>query len=529
VGGGGGDQPLKSKCGRLVVVFNGEVFNYKELGLGESSTSDVAFLADKLLEHGPSYLSRLRGPFALAALDVRDHTLLLARDERSIRPLYFAVSPTGIKVASEVAPLLSQNSTLDTLAWDHLLAFQFWPPDRTPFLGVTPLSAGSWRRYALKGSLKLEAQGTVRFRSEATLDAASALADAFALQAPVQGKAAATLSGGLDSSAVVGSLKDAGKTVDFAAVGWFEGASSRFDERPFARAVAKELAIPLLEVPISKEAFVAAWPKLISALGGPVGGPGGPAQWLVSEAIAAQGASVVYSGQGGDELFGGYERYRLLQQWDAGQPMTPSEGYEGLLSGFSGDPARQFLFRGRELLPWLQEERRRGVLNAARALPSPHSKLAEAVPSFEREIILPGLLSIEDRTHSAFGMEGRVPLLDPLLARAAEAVPFAIKSPAHAPRSWFKQLLGTRLPQAAAARKDKMGFPVPIQDWFKGPLSSATMDELKLDRLVELGFLPSVREALRRGDLPARTVYFLASAGLCLDQFVGLQAWEASA
>jgi hypothetical protein len=126
-------------------------------------------------------------------------------------------------------------------------------------------------------------------------------------------------------------------------------------------------------------------------------------------------------------------------------------------------------------------------------------------------------------------MEGRVPLLDPLLARAAEAVPFAIKSPAHAPRSWFKQLLGTRLPQAAAARKDKMGFPVPIQDWFKGPLSSATMDELKLDRLVELGFLPSVREALRRGDLPARTVYFLASAGLCLDQFVGLQAWEASA
>lgn len=515
VGGAGGDQPLLSPDGAVAVVFNGEIFNYRELGL--AGASDAAELPRLLGEEGPRFLSRIRGPFALAAFDTRDETLLLARDERGVRPLFLAERSGLLLAASEVAPLLPSCPRPDRTAWDHLLAFQFWPPGRTLWEDVQPLPPGTWRRYRrdAAGRLRFE-EGPVACGGDEGRSPADLLREAFRLQGACERRTGIALSGGLDSSAVAGGLAMAGAAPGLAAVGYFPGGGEALDERPHARAVARELSLPLMEVPISPERFFEAWPKLIASLGGPMGGPGGPAQRLVSEALAAEGVAVVFSGQGGDEIFGGYERTRLLQQWDRGEPLVPAPGYEPLVSGLGADPVSHFLFRGAPLLPWLEPARRRGVLAAAGSLPRPVRPVADRVAAFESSVLLPGLLAIEDRVHGAYGMEGRVPLLDPLAARACERIPLAEKSPPSAPREFFRSLLPGMLPKAAAARRDKLGFPVPLAKWFAGPGRAWIHDTAYLDFLPEAGFREETKHAVRSGVFDARQTYFLLSAGLTL-------------
>jgi asparagine synthase (glutamine-hydrolysing) len=136
--------------------------------------------------------------------------------------------------------------------------------------------------------------------------------------------------------------------------------------------------------------------------------------------------------------------------------------------------------------------------------------------AFERRVILPGLLTIEDRTHSAFGMEGRVPLLDPLLAQAASRIPMATKSPPESQRRLFREVMGQALPRAAASRVDKMGFPVPLEAWFQGREVRHLLDRIRPEDLDRLHINRSILLALERGLLPMRMAYFLTSLSLFL-------------
>jgi asparagine synthase (glutamine-hydrolysing) len=513
-----GDMPLRSRSGRTVIVVNGEVFNHRDLYGGGEGASDLAGLPDLLERCGTDALSRIRGPFALAALDLEARSLLIARDEIGIRPLFLREMGEAVLVCSEVEPLRAvvPYPARDDEAWDHILAFQFWPKDRTPWAGITPLLPGRWRRYRQGPEGMSVEEGTLAF-TEGAGDVAGALDEAFALQGPRRRKGGCLLSGGLDSSAVLGGLAAAGSPPEIAVTGWFPGATPAFDERPFARAAAKELGVPILEVGITAQAYLDAWPEVLRALGGPVAGPGSVSQWILCRHLAAEGASIVYSGQGGDELFGGYERHRLLLQRDLGLPVRPAAGYEGLLDDGALDPVATLLYRGRQLLPFLEPGRRRGVERARHHLPDATPPAADRVLAYECDVLLPGLLAVDDRTIAAFGMEGRVPLLDPVVARLARGIPLGVKSPPDQPRRIFLESVGPRLPVSVRGRRDKMGFPVPLDAWLRGPWREWLRDHPSLDALPELGFGSGARRALLDGTLKGRTAWFVMSVALALE------------
>ena len=512
-----GDMPLVSASGRTVLVVNGEVFNHRELFGPARGASDLHGLPDLLEREGPSALSRIRGPFALAAFDREARSLLVARDELGVRPLFVVEDASSVVCASEVLALRSatKRNRRDAEAWGHLLAFQFWPRDRTPWRGVRPVPPGTWRRYQrIDGELVFEA-GAVQYAGGED-DLASALETAFTLQKESRLRTGITLSGGMDSSAVAGGLSRAGGAVEVAATGWFPGAPSAMDERPWARAVADELHMPLVEVPITPDAYLEAWPRVLQAMGGPLAGPGAASQWLVCRALADEGVGVVFSGQGGDELFGGYERHRLLLQRDLGQRLEPAPGYERLLSPDAADPVAAVLFRGARLLSLVEPELLSHVLSARRALPEPTPPLADRVLEYEITSLLPGLLAVDDRTVAAFGMEGRVPLLDPVVARLARRIPLAEKSPPDAPRRTFRDACVAFLPNAVRDRRDKMGFPVPLDAWLDGPWRALRHDHPGLPLLEEAGFRPQAREALANGSLRGRDAWFLLSVAWAL-------------
>ena len=506
-GGPESDMPLRSRCGRITLVANAEVFNHEQLFGNSPGDSDLRGLADHWAREGVGVLSRLRGPFALAVWDSRDDSLCIARDEFGVRPLYWREQGESVSVASEVAALFGADRPCrDYSAWAHLLAFQFQPPGQSLWQGIRELLPGTWMRWQRSSGALQQQSGS--FRCAGTESLADALRNSGRLQRPRTRGSALLLSGGIDSSLVLGMLQAAEALPDCAVVGHFGAEHPHCDERERARAVAQVCKVPLLEVSITPEAHLAALPPLLRALGGPNAGPGGPSQYVLAETIARAGQRIVFSGTGGDELFGGYERGRLAQQRAAGRALSSSAGYQGLVQG-SGPLAPALLFRGRRLLPFVETEVARAMNQAAAALPPDGPDLATALEQFELSHLLPGLLAVEDRCAAAFGMEGRVPLLDPLIAKAALAVPPEQRSPEAAPRALLRAAAAALLPEPAARRRDKMGFPVPLDAWCQGPWRDALLDHSVVRELQELGFKSSVREALLEGTLPPRDQWFL--------------------
>ena len=160
-----GDMPLSSTSGNVVVAFNGEIFNHVDL-FGGDHGSDVVGLPDLIEREGPAALSKIRGPFALVAFDRRDGSLLVARDEYGVRPLFVHEHGGSVVAASEVTALVDQVGPLprDEIAWDHMLAFQFWPRDRTPWKDVAPVVPGRWYRYVEVGGACVREEGVVAYR-----------------------------------------------------------------------------------------------------------------------------------------------------------------------------------------------------------------------------------------------------------------------------------------------------------------------------------------------------------------------------
>ena len=515
-----GDQPLTSSSGNITLAFNGEVFNWEEAHTGIAGVSDVANLPNLLEVHGVDILPKLRGPFAMVAYDQRDHSLFMARDELGVRPLFVRLDKEGLLVASEPPALLEGAKRWSERGLAHLLAMQFWHPEQTPWEGIEALRPGTWRRYRIMDERVRMERGAFTYQSNQE-SAQQALASAFVLQARTERKTGITLSGGLDSSAVAGALTAVGHTPDVGVVGYFPDAPREFDERPHARAVARELGIPLREVPITSTNYLSAQEKLLKRLGAPCAGPGGPSQWILAEALASEGVGVVFSGQGGDELFGGYERTRLFQQWDQGLPLDPSPGYGPLASRIKGDPARDILFRGCSLMPHLRGSLRDQLLDAARSIPGPDRPLADVAARFEAQVFLPGLLLIEDLCVSAFGMEGRVPLLDPALAQHALGVPMAEKSPPQGTRQWFRGLMGDWLPTAASARTDKMGFPVPLHQFLPELTPPANAHPWWV--LGQLGFGRGIGDAFFSPSISDREKWFLQALARCAGESLRTQ------
>jgi len=496
-GGAAGAQPLRTRTGLL--AFNGEIYNLAELvkdcawhGIEVDPESDTQVVGALLDIYGIRAVDRLNGMFALSFDD--GERVHLARDPAGIKPLYYR----GSRFASEIEPLLlGKERRLCSAAVARWLTFHVAWGEETFFEGVSRVVPG--------GIVTLPGGALVRAGDPALRPgAANPALDADRLRRVVsravrdtatQAACGVSLSGGLDSTLVAALLPRENLVA-------FHGRvrEAGCDESGFARAAAQALGLELVEVPITAEACLEAFPRVVEALEEPVAGPGSIAQWLVARA-AAQRVKVLYSGCGGDELFGGYARCAAMA-FD--RPPAGLEAYAPLFARAAG-----CAFPAGRALALL--DRRPGALFSADFLaahPAPAEEFQErffangleplaAAARAEREVVLPGLLQVEDRVTMAFGLEGRVPLLDRRLLKAAGRLgPEQRVDQAGTLKALLRDAAAPLLPPAVRERRDKLGFPLPLGEWLAGPWRGFVLDVLEDRRTKERGIAD--RDAAKR-------------------------------
>jgi len=476
-GGREGDQPLKTRRGLL--VFNGEIYNTAELVKdlarhhfavsGESDTEIVGALLDV---YGMRAVDRLNGMYALAWDD--GENVWLARDPAGIKPLYYS----GSSFASEIKPLLEGGASLCGDALTRWLTFHYAYGADTFFEGVKRVPPGTVM--ALPDARVVRTDAALTFgepNPSLTEDRLRKVLERSVRDAIPDEPFGVCLSGGVDSS-LIAAL--AGKATAYH--GRVDGPGC--DESPHARAAAAELHLDLVCVDITAEACLDALPRVIRALEEPVAGPGSVAQWLVAER-ASRDVRILFSGCGGDELFGGYARAAAVVR---DTPPPGLESYAPLFDKVRGlDPAaRAFACLDRRTPGLFRKE-------FMDAHPAPREEFLEAfamgrldplaaAARAETALVLPALLQVEDRVTMAFSVESRVPLLDRRLLRSASRLPPKARVSADGRlKARLREAAEPILPAAVRSRTDKMGFPLPLGDWLRGPWKTFVLDVL-LDR-----------------------------------------------
>ena len=525
-----GGQPMANEDRSLWIVFNGAIYNHVELRRGLEprhdfrTDSDTEVILHLYEEHGDECLDHLNGMFAFAIWDSRKRRLLLARDRLGIKPLYWTRDEHHFAFASEIKALLASGGTTARLNPDALpeyLTYQFTTGEQTFFEGVRRLEPGHCltlrpfddgpprpRRYWSFGDAIDETSTFDQFcgRLRTLLD------DSVALRLRSDVPVGAYLSGGTDSSVItcLAAPKYAGELHVFC--GAFD-AGPEFDESPFARLVAERTGATYHEVRPTPEDFCSLMPRLIELMDEPAAGPGLFPQYCVSRQ-AARHVKVCLGGQGGDELFGGYARYliayleqclkgaiygtqendRYVVTWDAVRPHLPMlQTYLPMLQEFwSGGlfddmDRRYFRLIARDtgieslLTPdaWCPADRQRTFerfrhLFRRPAAPSYFSRMTH----FDMTTLLPALLHVEDRVSMGVGLESRVPLLDHRIVELVSAMPPVMRFEGGRSKHVLREAVKDFVPRRILDRRDKMGFPVPFNQWLRGPIRDFVLDTL---------------------------------------------------
>jgi len=510
-----GAQPMQDRAGD-VISYNGEVYNFielrEELGLENFVTrSDTEVILLGYQKWGEECLTKLRGMFSFALWDPRKATLLCARDRFGIKPFYYTVQNGVLYFASEAKALLPFVPQIETdlEGLKDYLAFQLCLAGKTLFKGIRELLPGHLLRVK-NGQVQIERYWEVYYeldwdhtqkyfeeRIRALLDESVRLH--LRSDVPVGGY----ISGGLDSS-IVGTLaSQQSKPGDFVGFnGKFSG-GPEFDESAYARLVGEGAGFTLHERDIGVDDFIKNIRKVIYHLDYPVAGPGSFPQFMVSE-LASKHRKVVLGGQGGDEVFGGYVRYLMayfeqcikaaidgtsqagnfVVTYESIIPnLTTLRQYKPLLQdfwkeGLFEDLDRRY-FRLVSRTPREAPEIRWALLgdyspfetfqSIFRAKNVGKESYFDSMTHFDFKTLLPALLQVEDRVSMAHGLEARVPILDHPLVEFAATIPSNIKFENGTMKRVLKQAAGGVLPPAVRNRTDKMGFPVPLLDWLKGP------------------------------------------------------------
>jgi asparagine synthase (glutamine-hydrolysing) len=534
----GGHQPMSNEDGSIWIVFNGEIYNHVELRAGLErehvfkTRSDTEVILHLYEDLGERCLERLNGMFSFVIWDSRRQRLFAARDRMGIKPFYWTIRDGRYLFASEPKAIFASGLVTpepDEQSLQQYLTFQFCLGDRTLFKDVRRLEPGHYMLFRphddvhptiaryWEVSYELDTHHTETYFVD---ELRWLLKDAVRLQLRSDVPVGAHLSGGIDSSTVVslGASQYSGSFHSFTG-GFREG--PQFDETHYARAVAEQACTTHHEVWPTWEDFRDSVPRLIYMMDEPAAGPGLFPQYMVSK-LARENVKVVLGGQGGDEIFGGYARYLIayLEQclkgaiygtqdprhvvtWDNISPNLPLlRQYQPLMQKFWGqglfDDMDARYYRLIQRLDDSDEVVADGVCDA----PSRERLFCEfqsvfnnagtksyfnKMTNFDMKTLLPALLQVEDRTSMAVSLESRVPLLDhrivELVARMAPAVRFKGGDT----KRVFRDAVQPLLPEVVYNRQDKMGFPVPIGQWFRGPLRDFLGDILLSDRARQRG------------------------------------------
>jgi asparagine synthase (glutamine-hydrolysing) len=457
----GGAQPILSDDAALIA--NGEIYNDPELRAAMPDTefatgSDCEPALHLWRDEGLGFAGRLRGMYAIAVAQTRGsgHEIMLARDPFGIKPLYLAQCPSGIAFASEPEALLAagigRREARDS-ARDELLQLQFTTGSDTIFPGIRRVNPGETvhlvdGRIATQRRVPALPRASGVFTSEAPALAAldAALADSVRAHLRADVPVGMFLSGGIDSAAVLATMARVGDARPVAWTARFDVPGSA-DESVHARALAQAVGADHRVMTITRDMVWRDLPKIVACLDDPVADYATIPTWFLAQE-AAREVKVVLSGEGGDELFAGYGRYRRAMRpwWRGGRAPWTS----GALSGMG-------VLR-RDDRSW-----RRGMA-AALASWSDVGWLARAQALDIGEWLPNDLLIKLDRCLMAHAVEGRTPLLDPVVAAVAQSLPDSMKIRGGQGKWLLRRWLADALPQARPFAP-KQGFTVPIADW----------------------------------------------------------------
>jgi asparagine synthase (glutamine-hydrolysing) len=530
-----GAQPMVSASGRYVIVFNGEIYNFQrlrdELGLtnlrGHSDTEVLLACIEAWgLERA---VQRFIGMFAFALWDRGLRTLTLVRDRLGVKPLYYALTPHGVEFASELKAL--GGGEIDRGALALYMRYGYVPAPHAIYRGVAKLLPGTMLTIDAGGATDMQAYwdsarvaehaAANRFRgSEAdAIDALETLlADAVRLRLIADVPLGVFLSGGIDSPLVTSLMtREAGMVATFT-IG-FEGLR---DEVPQARAIARHLGTRHTEAIISGQDVLDAIPLMASIYDEPFGDSSAIPTFLVSR-LARRHVTVALSGDGGDELFGGYHRYFLGQRLDARVAQVPrrlrrpagraaqalariasTANLRDRLRGLGealvlDDPMARFTREiARDLVGVLDAQPRDVPVTTLR--PEVGSA-TELMMYLDAVSFLPDdILAKVDRASMAVSLEAREPLLDHRVVEFAWSLPLHMKTRDAGGKWILRKLLAKYLPPELIDA-GKQGFGLPLQGWLNGPLrdwAESLVDEQRIAR--EGWFDPaSVRRVWDRG------------------------------
>jgi asparagine synthase (glutamine-hydrolysing) len=518
----GGDQPIANEDGTVRVVFNGEIYNYRELtadlvarGHRFATSSDTEVLVHLYEEYGERCVDPLRGMFAFAIWDAPQRRLLLGRDRLGIKPLYYAATPGGFLFGSELKALIQSpwlTPQLDRRGLAAYLQYGYVPDPLSILDGVAKLAPGHTVsiRSGRPAAPRRYWHATDHFKvgvapaheEQLGEELWRRLEDAVRVHLVSDVPVGAFLSGGVDSTAVVSIMARAARgPIKTFSVGFRE---DRYNELPHARQVAEacgsehhELLVEPHDLKVLEE--------LLSTFDEPFADSSAIPTYLVSR-LARQHVKVVLSGDGGDELFAGYDRYVVdrrrrhlgrLGDLGLGAPLRalsavlPVGGGKNTLYNLSLPRLQRYI----DLISLFPRQALRDVLTdgaASRvdiALVADHGLDAlSQLQDLDLKTYLPGdILTKVDRMSMASSLEARVPLLDHPLVEFACSLPPDLRLRDVTTKYLLKRALRGRVPDDVLKRP-KQGFAVPLESWFSGSVPGFFRDELAdASPLVDVG------------------------------------------
>ncbi len=530
-----GQQPIFDESGRYAVVFNGEIYNYRELrqellarGHQLRTQSDTEVIVHLYEELGPECLQQLRGMFSIAVWDKRGRSLFIARDRMGIKPLYYTIKNNSLIFGSEIKALLvhpAVQASLDLQGLSNYLSLKYVPAPGTLFEDIHSLPPGHYLRVKDR-HIQIERYWDISFakpehpKSEAEyIDQATELIrESVRLRLRSDVPFGAFLSGGVDSSTIVAMMAEQmSEPVKTFSVGFGEG-----DELPYAKLVADRFGCEHHTLRITAADFIEHAEKVLWHMDQPIADQATVATLMVAK-LARQHVKMVLTGEGGDELFAGYARYsgERLSRWTRWLPhfarRSIRSGARRLPGMRRGKLALHALTTADEAeryanwFPMFNDETKRRLLSermrdyraGAGPLFAQHLAQCDARQPLDRmlyvdsKLWLPDFLLLRgDKLTMANSLEARLPLLDHRLVEFAAALPTQYKLHKGDRKYLLKRVAERLLPREIIHRK-KQGFPIPIDGWLRNEARPLMRDMLSPDSLQRRGlFEPAFVEQL---------------------------------
>jgi asparagine synthase (glutamine-hydrolysing) len=561
----GGHQPMSNEDGTVWIVFNGEIYNHKDIraelercGHRYSTKSDTETIVHAYEEYGADCVHHLRGMFAFAIWDARRKRLFCARDRLGIKPFYYTMHDGRFAFASEIKALFELpgiRARMNRPALPEFFALGYLANDQTMFEGIRKLQPGHRMSIALDGNESGESRPRIEkywdldITPDESLPSEEAYVERFReiftesvrLRLMSDVPLGVFLSGGLDSSAIAATMSGMmGERLKTFSVGYAE---DKFSELPYAKMVADSLGAEYNEVRMGPDDFFNILPQMVWQEDEPLVWPSSVALHFVSR-LARQKVTVVLTGEGGDEVFAGYLKYRAMlwnSRWGPLYRKVTPGPLQNLVRGTLGtralpEPVRRklrhtFLYypeafeqiyfdnfysvfpqseQSRLFTPQLADELR-GTSAYAGSMafypPGDKESLLSRLLYLDIKTYLVELLMKQDQMSMAASIESRVPFLDHKLVEFAARIPARHKVRYLSGKYLLRRAMAGRLPDEILNRH-KLGFPTPTKLWLRHQLFGRVEALLTDGRLAERGivspnYLRDLLDAHRRGRVDA--------------------------